>query len=86
MNNAVNKYKKQWFPEDPDVDPCVPELLDSDDDHTDEGNDPPSRQGSRSVVVLCEDYGQAVTLPSYRYKLIVKDTCTLNLQSSKQLQ
>lgn len=66
MNHAVNQAIHDWFPEEEDHEPCLLELVDDDGEMT-AGEDTGRDQSSLKVMVLCEDYGQAINLPSYRY-------------------
>ena len=72
-NNAVNAAIHEWFPDETDQEPCLLELAD-DDGVTATDHDKVTEATSAitlKTMVLCEDYGQAVVLPSYRYDLIL---------------
>ena len=67
MNDAIKKYRaKHGDTSELPVPPCLLELNDGDDEnetlHSEDSN-------STTVMVTTEDYGQAITLPSYRYGL-----------------
>ena len=75
MNDAINAYKGKWFPEEKLTDPCVAELearKDDEDksDHPQDSNTTSQESGAKDneakVLVLCEDYGQSIALPSYK--------------------
>ena len=62
MNSAVNKSIHQWFTDEPEQQPCLTTLTDTPDaaDETFAQNTVPKMR------LFCEDFGQAVSLPSYK--------------------
>ena len=69
MNLAINTYQKEWFPEAKIVEPCLLELDDaSDEDQETDNEATEDLEPAQKCHVSCEDYGQAIALPSYRAK------------------
>ena len=73
MNESINNYKKEKYPESKDVEACVPELNvdDAEERTAPTVTDPQEEPEPTKVHVICEDYGQAIPLPSYRYEIIL---------------
>lgn len=65
MNESIKKYKKEWFPDEPPApqEPCLPQL---DDDEGEEREPGVDNVDSCKVLVVCEDFGQSIPLPSYK--------------------
>ena len=70
MNDAIKKYRaKHGGTSELPVPPCLLELNGGDDENESLNNQRSEESNATAVMVTTEDYGQAITLPSYRYGL-----------------
>ena len=70
VKDAIKKYRAQHGDtSELPVPPCLHELNDGDDKNESLNNQRSEESNSTAVMVTTEDYGQAITLPSYRYGL-----------------